>query len=171
MKSGFIKYDRDDLGGRRKFPAGQVWHDFGRSLLFNRFQREMQSKVKLINPEARRLILDYTWPGNVRELENTLYRAIILCEGDTITVRDLPPRLRGEAEDETDTGELRLADAVKEAVTRVEKRLISSRLAIHNNNRTVTANSLGITRKTLFTKMRDLNLGAEEIPEGNAGNL
>jgi DNA-binding NtrC family response regulator len=131
--------------------------------LLDRFQREMQSNVKSINPEARRLMLDYAWPGNVRELENTLRRAVILSDGDTITAHDLPPRLHGEAGesgDETDARdeELKLADVVKEAVGRVEKRLIVSRLARYNNNRTATADSLGITGKTLFSKIRDLNI-------------
>ncbi|MDR0311697.1 MAG: sigma-54 dependent transcriptional regulator [Acidobacteriota bacterium] len=136
--------------------------------LFDRFQREMQSDVKSISPEARRLLLGYAWPGNVRELENTLNRAVILCDGDTITARDLPPRVRGEvseAGEDADAGdangELKLADAVRDAVVRLEKRLIAERLAQCRSNRTATASSLGITRKTLFTKMRELNLDAE----------
>ena len=134
--------------------------------LFDRFKREMRSDVKSIDPEARQLILNYDWPGNVRELENVLRRTVILCDGDVITAGDLPPRIRGEEEgDEEETNapdeELKLADAVKEAVDRVEKRLIASRLARFHNNRTATADSLGITRKTLFTKMHELDLGAD----------
>ena len=131
--------------------------------LLYRFQRELQSEVKSISTEARKLLTDYAWPGNVRELENTLCRAVILCDGDTITTRDLPPRVRGEVGNDTDIPdeELKLADAVKEAAARVEKRLIASRLARHHNNRTATANSLGITRKTLFTKMQEFNLNTD----------
>ena len=134
--------------------------------LFERFQREMRSDVKSISPEARRLLLGYDWPGNVREMENVLRRTVILCDGDVITARDLPPRFLGgeEGNNEEETGapdrELKLADAVKEAVSRVEKRLISSRLALYHNNRTATSDSLGITRKTLFTKMRELDIDA-----------
>jgi DNA-binding NtrC family response regulator len=132
--------------------------------MFDRFQHEAQSGVKSISPEARRLLLGYAWPGNVRELENTLCRAIILCDDDTITIRDLPTRIRGEAAENADdeAEDLKLADAVNEAVIRVEKRMIVSRLARYQNNRTATANSLGITRKTLFTKMRELNLDINE---------
>ena len=131
--------------------------------LLGRFQREMQSAVRSINTEARQLILDYAWPGNVRELENTLRHAVVLCEGGVITAQDLPPRVRGETGEggeETDdlTGEITLAEAVKKVVDRVEKQLIVSRLAQYENNRTATADSLGITRKTLFTKMHELGL-------------
>jgi DNA-binding NtrC family response regulator len=137
--------------------------------LLDRFQRETLSDVKSIDPDARRLILGYAWPGNVRELENTLRRAVILCDGGTITARDLPPRVRGEEtgengeETEVSPEKLKLADAVKEAAARVEKRLIASRLALHHNNRTATADSLGITRKTLFTKMRELKMDVNEV--------
>ena len=131
--------------------------------MIDRFQREMQTAVKSISSGAIRLILGYDWPGNVRELENTLRRAVILCDGDTITERDLPPRVRGEAveggEEADDlTGEITLAEAVKKVVDRVEKQIIVSRLAQYENNRTATADSLGITRKTLFTKMHELGL-------------
>ena len=187
MNSGFVKFDKGYLkDGRRNTSAGLVLHDFGRSLLLirrqarrknvqveyrhpdagslrisgvanelkqvflnllldhllDRFQREMHSEVKSISPEARQLILGCDWPGNVR---------------------DLPPRIRGrEAKEETEVpdGESKLADAVKEAVSRLEKRLIASRLARYHNNRTATADSLGITRKTLFTKMHELDLDA-----------
>jgi DNA-binding NtrC family response regulator len=133
--------------------------------MFARFQREMRSDVKSISPEARRLILGYDWPGNVREMENVLRQTVILCDGDVITARDLPSRFRGGKggngeESGSPADELKLADAVKEAVARVEKRLIASRLALYRNNRTATADSLGITRKTLFTKMRELDIDA-----------
>jgi DNA-binding NtrC family response regulator len=133
--------------------------------LLDRFQHELKLGVKSISPEARDLLFRYGWPGNVRELENTLCRAIILCDGEVLTARDLPPRIRGEVSEETGESagdNLKLADAVKEAVERVEKMLIVSRLAQHHNSRTATADSLGISRKTLFNKMREYNLGGED---------
>ena len=47
-----------------------------------------------IEPEALRVMLDYAWPGNVRELENVIERAVILSNGEKITVKDLPQELR-----------------------------------------------------------------------------
>ena len=131
--------------------------------MLDRFKRESKTGVKSISFGARRLMLGYDWPGNVRELENTLRRAIILCDGDTITESDLPPRVCGESGEDGEepnelTGEIKLADAVKKTIDRMEKRLIVSRLALYNNNRTATADSLGITRKTLFNKMREFDL-------------
>ncbi len=47
-----------------------------------------------LEPEALRLMLDYSWPGNVRELENVIERALILANGEKITARDLPQEVR-----------------------------------------------------------------------------
>ncbi len=130
------------------------------------FQRELKLGVKSITPEARDLLIRYSWPGNIRELENTLCRAIILCDSDALTAGDLPPRIRGDVHETAENKDnLKLADAVKESTERVEKILIISRLAQNHNNRTTTADSLGISRKTLFNKMREYNLGADDISE------
>jgi len=139
--------------------------------LLDRFQRELKLSVKSISAEARTLLLNYDWPGNIRELENTLCRAMILCDGNMLMHADLPPRIRGDLPAESpsassDLDKLKLSDAVAEATERLEKMLIISRLAQHKGNRTATAESLGISRKTLFNKMRQYDLsGDEEDPQ------
>jgi two-component system, NtrC family, response regulator AtoC len=141
--------------------------------LLDRFNRELGLAVRSMSAEARALLLAYDWPGNVRELENTLCRAMILCEGQALTASDLPPRVRGErhAEDGSPASglhRLELADAVKEATGRLEKMMILSRLAEFGGSRTLAAESLGVSRKTLFNKMRQYELaaGPEEREEG-----
>jgi DNA-binding NtrC family response regulator len=136
-----------------------------------RFNRELGLAVQSIAPDARQLLTEYEWPGNVRELENTVCRAMVLCEGDVLTIGDLPGRVRGEpaegmASPRTDLSRLNLADAVTEATERLEKMMILSRLAEHRGSRTATAESLGISRKTLFNKMRQYGLSREEGEEG-----
>jgi DNA-binding NtrC family response regulator len=123
-----------------------------------------------MTPEARRLLELYDWPGNVRELENVICGAIITCENSEVRAQDLPPRLRGAiAIVPSDTGGLTaigpkdisnmpLADVVKDVTEKLEKTIISSRLARMAGNRTATAESLGISRKTLFNKMRQYGL-------------
>jgi DNA-binding NtrC family response regulator len=93
---------------------------------------------------------------------------MVLCECTTLSVADLPPRIRGESEtaDSTglqlDQGQVRLADAVSQMTERLEKTIIISRLAQLRGNRTATAQSLGVSRKTLFNKMRQYGLTHEE---------
>ncbi|HEX4959690.1 MAG TPA: sigma-54 dependent transcriptional regulator [Thermoanaerobaculia bacterium] len=136
----------------------------------DRFNRELGLAVNAMAPEVRQLLCDYAWPGNVRELENTICRAMILCEGDTLTLSDLPGRVRGEPGEggapRSDLSRLSLADAVAEAAERLEKVMILSRLAEHRGSRTATAESLGISRKTLFNKMRQYGLSGDESEEG-----
>jgi len=137
-----------------------------------RFNRELGLAVESIAPDARQLLCEHAWPGNVRELENTICRAMILCEGETLTLADLPGRVRGETSGEggpprSDLSHLSLADAVVEATERLEKVMILSRLAEHQGSRTATAESLGVSRKTLFNKMRQYGLSGEEPEEGS----
>jgi nitrogen regulation protein NR(I) len=136
--------------------------------MFERFKRELGLDVRSIAPEARQLLELYDWPGNVRELENTICSAVIMCETGVIKMQDLPARLRGEvgadrrsAGGTGDISKMTLHEAVKEAVERIEKIVITSRLAEMHGNRTATADSLGISRKTLFNKMRQYGLGDE----------
>ncbi|HEX8843278.1 MAG TPA: sigma-54 dependent transcriptional regulator [Pyrinomonadaceae bacterium] len=141
--------------------------------LVERFNGELGLNVGNVAPEARRLLEMFDWPGNVRELENAVCSAMIMSEGGTLTASDLPPRIRGE--DETtearaagarDITKGTLSDAVREATEKLEKMMIVSRLAEFNDNRTATADSLNISRKTLFNKMRQYGLSEGELEDG-----
>ena len=55
-----------------------------------RFAAEEGRKVRGIVPQALELLRAYGWPGNVRQLENTVFRAIVLCEGDILELQDFP---------------------------------------------------------------------------------
>ena len=55
-----------------------------------RFAAEEGRKVRGIDPQALTMLQAYAWPGNVRQLENTVFRAIVLCEGDRLEIQDFP---------------------------------------------------------------------------------
>jgi len=131
--------------------------------ILERASSQLGVEVSGIREPARQLLMEYEWPGNVRELENVLTRALVLCEGDNLTVADLPARLRGELAGDgggemEDLDALTLAHAVSRATEKVEKAMIRTHLSKHDGNRTATAESLGISRKTLFNKMRQYEL-------------
>jgi len=93
------------------------------------------------------------WPGNVRELRNTLERAIIVCEGDTILPKHIPPSptLRvTESGDGPDSVSFRVGTSLEDA----EKALILKTLAANGNNKTRAADVLGISLKTLHNKLK-----------------
>ncbi|MEK6320959.1 MAG: sigma-54 dependent transcriptional regulator [Acidobacteriota bacterium] len=140
----------------------------------DRFNREFGLSIKSIAGDARRLLEMYDWPGNVRELENAVCSAMIMCEGGIVKASDLPFRIRGEADALADSAsskrtnditKLTLTDAVKEASEKLEKIMIVSRLSEMDGNRTATAESLGISRKTLFNKMRQYGLADDGIED------
>ena len=129
--------------------------------LLQRINAELQLGIESIAPDARQLLLAHDWPGNVRELENALRGAMIVCEGTRLRACDLPPRIRGEVEGSTlpeGSDSPNLAQAVASAVHRVERGLIRAALATNRGNRSATAASLGVNRKTLFYKMREYGL-------------
>jgi DNA-binding NtrC family response regulator len=134
--------------------------------LIERLSTELGLGVDSLSADARRLLLAHDWPGNVRELENTLRGAMILCEGTTLISRDLPPRIRGDLAGHAASGDrherLTLADAVGRAVERIERSVIHATLTEHRGNRSATAESLGVNRKTLFNKMREYGMTAED---------
>jgi DNA-binding NtrC family response regulator len=143
--------------------------------MFDGFNQTLGLGIKSIAPEARLLLELYDWPGNVRELENAICSAMIMCEDATVGVQDLPPRLRGEVISlpseagemsmvrDGDLSKMTLLEAVREATEKLEKIVITARLAEMHGNRTATAESLGISRKTLFNKMRQHKLGDETL--------
>jgi DNA-binding NtrC family response regulator len=55
-----------------------------------RFSAEEGKRIRLISPEALQALLSFRWPGNIRQLENTLFRAVVLAEGDTIGLAEIP---------------------------------------------------------------------------------
>ena len=107
--------------------------------------------------EAGQDVLDmlttYSWPGNVRELRNVLVRARTLCRDNSIGVADLPPEvLRQNAAAPPASGRL-------EAVVKTsEAQAILSALDAHRWNVVRTASALGVSRASLYEKMRKLGI-------------
>jgi DNA-binding NtrC family response regulator len=120
---------------------------------------------KPLDPAALSLLIAYEWPGNVRELENALESSLALATGPSVTAADLPARLRGAGAGGAAHGsgadvpsQATLADAVERARAAVEERMILDALREADGNRTRAAERLGISRKTLFNKMRERGL-------------
>ncbi len=120
----------------------------------NKYMQKNKKNIKGMHPEALNILTQYAWPGNIRELENTLERAVILCQGEYITFRELPPHMVPEIlsqpADTQDLPHFTLRD--------MEREVIRSTLALANNNKSETAKRLGIARQTLLNKIKEYGL-------------
>ena len=108
------------------------------------------SRVKTIDEEAMKVLVQYEWPGNIRELQNSCERLQILSEGHTIMVNDLPETIRNP---ETTDNTLDFDASVP--LYELEKRYILKALAHYGGNKTQAAQGLGITIKTLYNKLHE----------------
>lgn len=102
-----------------------------------------------LSKEAMDCLLNYDFPGNVRELKNIIERVSVLSPGPVITVEDLPADLH-KAEQKANGAIMPLAEALASA----EKQCIVHALAHSGGNRTRAAETLGISRKNLWEKMK-----------------
>ncbi|MDI1481155.1 sigma-54 dependent transcriptional regulator [Polyangium sp. y55x31] len=123
----------------------------------NRNNARFGTNIRALSPEARRLLLEYGWPGNVRELENTIERAMVLAEKDSIEADDLPERIR-EARDPIQlhltSGEL----SIKKTARVIEEILIRRALQKTKGNRTRAAEVLEISHRALLYKIKDYRI-------------
>jgi two-component system, NtrC family, response regulator AtoC len=126
-------------------------------LLAQKFLREFAGEnnkpVNDFTTDALQLLLNYSWPGNVRELRTAIEHAVVLCRGEKISARDLPPSVRGGHTDETQLPPQK-ALTVKDA----EKQLIVRALKDTNGNRTVAAKKIGMSRRTFHRKLHAYHL-------------
>jgi two-component system response regulator HydG len=123
-------------------------------LLARHFQRKFSAEhgeaVHDFSSEAMRLLLDYHWPGNVRELENTIEHAVVLSKGKRIEVPSLPTILASnDVSFATSPSAGQLGTIVEN-----EKQLLQDVLKECNWNKSRAALRLGISRSTLYGKLK-----------------
>jgi two-component system response regulator HydG len=118
---------------------------------------EVGGDIHLITEPAMRALMSYPWPGNIRQLRNTVRMMVVMCDHDTLDLRDLPPEIgrvkeltAGDAQPMTFTADQSLEDVEREHIRRV--------LEMTGNNRTEAAKILKIGERTLYRKIKDYNL-------------
>ena len=117
------------------------------------FNARYDKHIRALDESVLSGLVAQSWPGNVRELRNTLERANIVCENDTILPKHIPPSpsLRvADPGDGPDSVSFRVGTSLEDA----EKALILKTLAANGNNKTRAADVLGISLKTLHNKLK-----------------
>lgn len=145
------------------------------------FSVNENKKIKGISSEALYLLYTYEWEDNIRQLKNTIFRSVILCDGDMLRPEHFPQLLNKESNSLTkaksaikknsdvnselidifdDEGKCKTIEAIEEEIIR---RLV----AIHNGNLSEVAKQLEIGRSTIYRKLKILNENGGENNEAS----
>jgi DNA-binding NtrC family response regulator len=116
-------------------------------------------------PDAKKLLLNYSYPGNVRQLESAIERAVLLAEGDTITVEDLPPEMQS-GERHVNSDALFKLPAAGVNFEEVERGLIMQAMDRTDHNITKAAKLLGLTFRTLQYRLEKFGIKKDGAEEG-----
>ncbi|MCE0523180.1 MAG: sigma-54 dependent transcriptional regulator [Methylacidiphilales bacterium] len=115
------------------------------------FARQNNRRITGLSADAQEALLRFQWPGNIRQLRATIERAVVLCRGERIGLRDLSPEITGKSDDSAGgeglaPSHLNLQD--------MEKNFIHRALRSTEGNVTEAAKLLGISRRTLHRKIK-----------------
>lgn len=150
-------------------PLRERKEDISELILYfmNKLSMKMNKEIIDISPVAMNKIMSYNWPGNIRELENTVERAVNLCDSHIIDEDDifienlhkdnLQSNFSGSVGMENNNLKIN-SEADVEPLEVIEKRAIERALSISGGNITTTANLLKVTRNTIYNKMKKYNL-------------
>ena len=122
--------------------------------------KELRGREATLSDESIAALRTHRWPGNVRELENAIERACILADGTNLEPRDLGfgvEPLSGASTFGFDTSGS-LGEAAERAVQMVERKKIADTLAAEDGNKARAAEVLGVSYKTLLTKIKEYGL-------------
>jgi two-component system, NtrC family, response regulator AtoC len=121
------------------------------------FALENGKSMNDFTADALELLMNYPWPGNVRELRTAIEHAVVLCRGERIAARDLPPSVRG-AGGTLAADPARMLARNELTVKEAEKQLIIRALKETQGNRSLAAKRIGMSRRTLHRKLHIYHL-------------
>jgi transcriptional regulator with PAS, ATPase and Fis domain len=117
---------------------------------------QFQKPLKKMTSSAKALFLDYPWPGNIRELKSVIESAVMVSDGDYITISDLPMNLQHYATGRRDEIGSKAIRNIEEG----ERSVIEEALRQTNGNKAKAAEALGISTRTLYRKLEKFALAS-----------
>ncbi len=121
-----------------------------------KFNLRYKKNVTELAPSVLQMFQESPWKGNIRELENVIERAVLLTEGNTMSLNYLCTNTAPFMEEDNQPGKTSIS--LRKAVEKAESRTIVQALEITNGNRSKAAKLLGIGRRTLYDKMDTYNI-------------
>lgn len=125
----------------------------------SKYSNEKTKSAAITEPALQKL-MSYSWNGNVRELENVIQRSLVLSNGNFITL-DALLFMQPSVSEFIDLKNPDDAIPMKEIMSKVERDLIVAALHRTDGNRTKAAQVLGINRRVLFNKIKELNISED----------
>lgn len=133
------------------------------------FSQKHDIPIRSVHRDFLEALKRYPWPGNIRELKNHIRRAVLFCEQEQLTARDLSPAiLRAQFLDSHDVMQSSSSSkgwTLSDRVAQSEKEMLQEALRAHDNNRTATAKALGLSRVGLYKKLRRLGIIKSQTTE------
>jgi DNA-binding NtrC family response regulator len=126
------------------------------SRFLNEFSQENANRVTGIDPQAMKMLEEYSWPGNVRQLRNVVEKMVILSSGGRLGVEDVPVEISSFLEESAKVGGPQ--EPSGSTLKDTEKNQILAALEKCSGNKSRAAEMLGISRRTLHRKFKDWNL-------------
>lgn len=124
-----------------------------------------------VTPAAMKSLLQYDWPGNVRELENCIARAVTLGDQEVMDVKDLPPAIRTEQAATVESRDADGASLSTTALAEMERMTILRVFEQAGGDKALAGKMLGISRATLYRKLKRYNIGFREAAKAVAGDV
>jgi DNA-binding NtrC family response regulator len=120
----------------------------------SRFGELYKKEIRVVAPEAYRLLRRYHWPGNVRELKNVIQRAVLLAKGAELTPDLLPPRIRDPNNPNAAVLQAPFPIQLGMSLAEAETEFIKMTLSSVSGNKVKAATILGISRRALYNKLK-----------------
>ena len=117
--------------------------------------------IQGIPPEIANILLQYQWPGNVRELGNVIERLVVFSDEGAIHIEDLPADILAavpKSEKLDVRKDFSQGTQLSDQLEHYEREIILEQLALVNGNKKICAQKLGITRATLYNRLKKLNI-------------
>ena len=119
-----------------------------------KYSKENNRKIEGFSPLSMDLLTRYSWPGNIRELENAIERAVIMCNSAWLLPEYFPDDIRANSS-ESPKGQS------PSSIREMERKVILETLEKLGGNKSRAANALGISRKSLYNKLKEYGLLGE----------
>ncbi len=121
-----------------------------------RFGSRFGKKIAAVQPDALRALEQFPWPGNIRQLENVIQQAVLSCTGDALTAAHLPPAIQARGDGRA--AEAGYPGSLAQNRETTERAVIIRALEKVDYSRTRAAQMLGVSRVTLYKKMKKYGL-------------